>query len=63
MSEAGLTKGGFYARFESKDALVAETVRLEADAVARDAVLVAGRRAAYLLADVAPEGRAKGLSA
>jgi TetR/AcrR family transcriptional regulator, transcriptional repressor for nem operon len=39
-----------------------QLARLEADAVARDAVLVAGRRA-YFLADVAPEGRAKGLSA
>jgi TetR/AcrR family transcriptional regulator, transcriptional repressor for nem operon len=36
--------------------------RLEADAVARDAVLATGRRAAYFLADVAPEGRASGLS-
>ena len=26
MQEAGLTKGGFYAHFESKDALVAEAV-------------------------------------
>jgi TetR/AcrR family transcriptional regulator, transcriptional repressor for nem operon len=40
-----------------------QLARLEADAVARDAVLAAGRRAAYFLADVAPEGRAKGLSA
>jgi glyoxylase-like metal-dependent hydrolase (beta-lactamase superfamily II) len=37
--------------------------RLEGDALTRDTVLAAGRRAAYFLADVAPEGRAKGLSA
>jgi hypothetical protein len=35
-----------------------QLARIEGDAAATDAVLTAGRRAAYLLADVAPEGRA-----
>jgi TetR/AcrR family transcriptional regulator, transcriptional repressor for nem operon len=55
MSEAGLTKGGFYAHFESKDALVAETVltSLEATAVRmRSAAEVAGANCGSRLSSI-----------